>query len=429
MLALSAFTFGFWPAPGESSSEASSGTLREVHSQAQASQAEPSTTRTEAASLRADASAARLSDWLSPLKNFPMADTLVYQGRPYQAAYGTDSLLQYRALYYMKRFRPESGAFLICDLATGQILASVESDTLSIGARLQLSLRATYPAASLAKIITASAGLNGPLNGPEDSLWQLGSNHTLYRSQLKTDRCGNCPKVALREAFARSINPAFAVLGLKVGSRKLQSEAEKFGFNAPPFSPRMEASFYAAPDSGFHLAEVACGFTDRSTISPLHALQIARAIGDDGRLLAPVLAPQLQGIGHAEKWSAPYGDKVLRVADPETLRGLQALMAATTSSGTARKGFHRAMRAQELEHIESGGKTGSLDGNNPKGRYEWFIGYVRMKDAPHKGIAVAVMLINDKYLAVHPSELAAHVVKDWVRHQIKLQRKSREDAV
>lgn len=381
------------------------------------------------ATIAANAQGRALSDWLSPLHYFPAADTVRHDGRAYEVTYGVDSLMQQRALYYMKRFRPEGGALLVCDLESGQLLAAIESDTASIEPRLRLALKATYPAASLAKIITASAGLNHHLRGPEDSLWQLGANHTLYRSQLKTDRCGNCPKVALREAFARSINPAFAVLGLKVGSRGLQTEAERFGFNAAPLSPFGEISRYAAPDSGFHLAEVACGFTANSTISPLHALQIARAIGDDGRLLAPILAPQLLGIGHSGHLTAPYGAKSLQVADRETLLGLQDLMEATTRSGTARKGFHRAMRAQELDKIISGGKTGSLDGHNPKGRYEWFIGYVRLKDDPRKGLALAVMLIHDQYLAVHASELAAHVVKDWVRHQIKAQRKSRGDAV
>jgi hypothetical protein len=51
-----------------------------------------------------------------------------------------------------------------------------------------------------------------------------------------------------------------------------------------------------------------------------------------------------------------------------------------------------------------------------------------MKDNPRKGLAIAVMTINEKYLAIHPAELAAHVVKDWLRHYRKLQRKSRADS-
>ncbi len=371
-----------------------------------------------------------LSDWLSPLKNFPQPDTFAYHGKSYRAVYGTDSLLQARVAKYMRRYHPEKAAFLVADLKTGHLLAASESETTSVASKLDLSLKATYPAASLIKIVTAAAGLENGLRGPEDSLPQLGANHTLYRSQIHEERCHSCPHVELREAFARSINPAFAILGLRVGANKLQTTAEKFGFNAAAISPLWQPSAYSAPDSGFHLAEVACGFTDKSTLSPMHALQIARAVGDDGRLLIPILAPRLEPIDGSVQSLAPYvshsaSAKVPRVAAGETLSSLQELMEATTHIGTARKGFHRAMRADDLQHLETGGKTGSLDGDNPKGRYEWFIGYVRLKEEPDKGLAIAIMTINENYLAIHPAELAAYVVKDWLRVQLKLMRQAK----
>jgi hypothetical protein len=64
-------------------------------------------------------------------------------------------------------------------------------------------------------------------------------------------------------------------------------------------------------------------------------------------------------------------------------------MEATVSSGTARRGFRRNMNAGDFAKLDMGGKTGSLTGHNPPGRYEWFIGYARHKDHPDQGIAVA----------------------------------------
>lgn len=371
-----------------------------------------------------------MSPWLAPLRNYPEADTLMHRGRHYAAHYHSDSLLQAKARLYMRRFRPETGTLLVSDLATGRLLAAAETRGDTLRAGMQLALQSGFPAASLIKIITAAAGLEGPLQGPDDSLPQLGSNHTLYRYQLKVGDHKSCPKIELREAFARSVNPAFAVLGMRLGPKALQVSAERFGFNAERDSKDWRMSRFAAPDSGFPLAEVACGFTDNSTISPLHALQIARALGQDGRLLNPAVVSDFLDLESGQRLlPLAVSEATGKVASSRVLSQLQDLMEATTRVGTARKGFHRAMRAEELNRLETGGKTGSLDGAEPPGRYEWFIGYARLKDNPGQGIAVAVMLIHEHYLAVHASELAAHIFKEWLRGQMREQRKIRAGTV
>ncbi len=371
-----------------------------------------------------------MSPWLAPLRNYPNADTLTHQGRHYEVRYDSDSLMQAKTRLYLRRFRPETGTLLVSDLASGRIMAAVESHGDTVQEGLRMTLQSGFPAASLIKIITAAAGLESLLQSPDDSLPQLGSNHTLYRSQLKVNEHKSCPKIELREAFARSVNPAFGVLGLRLGAKALQTSAERFGFNAERISSEWRMSRFSAPDSGFALAEVACGFTDNSTLSPLHALQIARAVGQDGRLLTPTLVREFVDLESSHSiLPLTISEAPESVASPRVLRQLQDLMATTTRAGTARKGFHRAMRAEELDRLETGGKTGSLDGSEPPGRYEWFIGYARLKDNPSQGIAVAVMLIHNNYLAVHASELAAHIVKEWLRGQMREHRKLRPGTV
>jgi membrane peptidoglycan carboxypeptidase len=220
----------------------------------------------------------------------------------------------------------------------------------------------------------------------------------------------------LREAFARSINPTFGILGMQVGPASLRRMGERLGFNRPTAAGEaFIGSSFHVPDSGFELAEVACGYTTTTTISPLHALQIARAIGDDGRVLPGRFTRELVSLDGEETRRLPAPE-----AEPFTsaaaLVSLKSLMEATVSAGTARRGFRRNLSAQEFEALEMGGKTGSLNGHNPPGRYEWFIGYARRKDHPDQGIAVAVMLINRTYLAVHATELAGLVIRDWLRY-------------
>ncbi|HLU70068.1 MAG TPA: penicillin-binding transpeptidase domain-containing protein, partial [Fibrobacteria bacterium] len=239
-------------------------------------------------------------------QGFPEQDTVRTREGRWLTRYAADEVLQERAERYVNRYRPEGAVVVVCDLRTGQIRALVERDSNQTTSLPRLALGTTFPAASLAKIVTAAAVLEEGIADPQDDLPLLGGAHTLYRAQLRVPAHGRYHTVTLREAFARSINPTFGILGLRAGAESLGEMAHRLGFvSAPPAHALAGASeeplvdevdldmttdFLNAqarltpPDSGgFALAEVASGFTTATTISPLHALRIARAVGTDGR--------------------------------------------------------------------------------------------------------------------------------------------------
>lgn len=371
---------------------------------------------------------------LPPPQSFPLQDTVRTREGRWLTRYAADELLQERAERYVNRYRPEGAVVVVCDLRTGQIRALVERDSNQTTSRPRLALGTTFPAASLAKIVTAAAVLEDGIARPQDDLPLLGGAHTLYRAQLRVPSHGRYHTVTLREAFARSINPTFGILGLRAGPQSLGEMAQRLGFiserdlMALPGDP--DAALPAdidpnllhaqarltPPDTGdFALAEVASGFTTATTISPLHALRIARAIGTDGRLRPVTFTRELQSLDNGRTLPLPQ-EEPEPFASPSTLQHLRTLMQATVSSGTARRGFRRNMNADDFARLDMGGKTGSLTGHNPPGRYEWYIGYARRKDHPDQGIAVAVMMINRTYLAVHATELAGLIIRDWSRY-------------
>ncbi len=371
---------------------------------------------------------------LPPPQDFPGQDTVRTREGRWLTRYAADELLQERAERYVNRYRPEGAVVVVCDLRTGQIRALVERDSNHTTSRPRLARGTTFPAASLAKIVTAAAVLEDGIARPQDDLPLLGGAHTLYRAQLRVPAHGRYHTVTLREAFARSINPTFGILGLRAGPESLGEMAQRLGFvsernltalpGAPEeaLPPELDPTLLHAqarltpPDTGdFALAEVASGFTTATTISPLHALRIARAIGTDGRLLPVTFTRELQSLDNGRMLTLPR-EEPDPFASPATLQHLRTLMQATVTSGTARRGFRRNMNADDFARLDMGGKTGSLTGHNPPGRYEWYIGYARRKDHPDQGIAVAVMMINRTYLAVHATELAGLIIRDWSRY-------------
>lgn len=268
-----------------------------------------------------------------------------------------------------------------------------------------------YPMASLAKILTSAAALEAGIN-PFDPVTYRGRPHTLYKSQIKASERGT--EVSLAKAFALSINPVFGKLGAQtLGRQTIFRWADSLGFNRPKgLGNGVPAGVMGEPSDTFNLAEVSSGFVRTTFLSPVHAAMIVRKLAHDGVLRPPA-------------WTPPRIDSMCRESDiPERAPydGLPNLFHLTVDSGTARGGFHTAWPEEAREGFELGGKTGSLDGTDPVGHYEWFAGYARVEGEPDSGIVVAVMTVNAGRHVLNASWTAATLLYWWARHDEELGR-------
>ena len=91
----------------------------------------------------------------------------------------------------------------------------------------------------------------------------------------------------------------------------------------------------------------------------------------------------------------------------ELMGELREMLTETTRSGTARRAFRTRRGGPLLGSIQVAGKTGSISGKNPDGRYEWFIG-VAPADSPR--IAIAAVLVQGDLYWRTASQIAADVL-------------------
>ena len=194
--------------------------------------------------------------------------------------------------------------------------------------------------------------------------------------------------MSLEVALAKSCNPVFARVAMQhLSPDILSSYAERFGFNHPLAAdvPVM-LSVYDAPGSDYEFARTAAGFGD-VTLSPLHAASLMAMVAHDGKQVTPQLISHISGPDGSELYQAPeLGSK--QIILPSTAKQLMEMMAMTTTQGTARKQFKRSRR---LRNMQISGKTGTLSGDAPKGRYYWFVGAAPAASAE---IAVAALVID-----------------------------------
>jgi len=204
--------------------------------------------------------------------------------------------------------------------------------------------------------------------------------------------------MSLRRALSTSNNKCFAQYAVhQIGSERLIAAIDRFGLlrSAGPAHP---AGQVVDPGKDkLELGQLGSGL-DGLRITPLHAIQLAGILAH-GRRVQPTW------IAGLEPTPPAVGEQVLT----ESLtRNLRDMLKDTTKRGTARKAFRTRRGHPLLKGVEVAGKTGSLNGKDPKGRYEWFIG-VAPADKPT--LAIATVAVQGPLYWMSASQLAAEVLK------------------
>ncbi|MBP5188804.1 MAG: hypothetical protein J6Z50_06715, partial [Fibrobacterales bacterium] len=104
------------------------------------------------------------------------------------------------------RHHPDGAIWLMADGSTNELLAWGQYNDSALQRTPHFASRATFPAASIAKTVTAAAGFEHGLFAPTSTFPLVGRAHTLYNRQLKVKEGQGTP-ISVSQAFARSMNP------------------------------------------------------------------------------------------------------------------------------------------------------------------------------------------------------------------------------
>ncbi len=343
-------------------------------------------------------------------------DTVMQQNHRVLLHYTIDTSLQKLGKDLLKQYHPKYGAIVAIEPSTGRILSLVSytnPEEPPLGSNLYC--RALFPAASVFKTITAAAVLERGLLNPESTLKLVGNRYTLYRFQLQPIINGG-DEVPFSKAFAQSMNPIFARIGMyMVGYSGLSEYAHKFGFStAIPFELPVDTSRIKACDSSYAIGELACGFNRETTISPLMGSLIASAIAENGKIPVPFLVDSITDIATGASIYTSTQSTWLTPIKPQTAKKLGKLMSEVVQTGTAHKAFRLVKNSFRFNDFEYGGKTGSVD-EEKLGKIDWFIGYAAHPTDPKQRIAVGIVTVHGAYWTVHSSYLAAELINRRIR--------------
>lgn len=346
---------------------------------------------------------------------YPQKITIRRDSKNYPATihYTLDPELQNTVAQVFNHFDPDYGVFVALDPNNGEILALVDHRRDGNDSE-NLALKASYPAASVFKIITAAAAIDIGKANANTVIPFNGKTTSLYRKNVLEHKDNQWTRrLPLSSAFAKSVNTVFARLGVRfVGGKTLLAYAEAFGFRqglGADFTLETSA-IDLDPTDDWSIAETAAGYTRTTTLSPVHGAVIAAAAVNGGRRVQPTLVRTIVG----EDGLILYEAKTTtgkRIVKADTAKELQSLMQQTVINGSARTSFKNFARGT-MEAVNVGGKTGSLTGETPAGRYDWFVGYAEKNG---RKLAFAAMCINRKVWYVKSATVARKAVEHFFR--------------
>lgn len=322
-----------------------------------------------------------------------------------QARLTIDPALQKKLTKLLSDYRVPWGATVLLEPRTGRVLAMAEHSQKEKGAS-GLALRAIGPAASIFKIVTASALLQRGV-GPDETVCYHGGKHRIAKNNLADDPRRDRRCLTLTAAMGHSANVVFAKLADRgLTPDLLRAEADRWLFNGTiPFARPVEISTAGIPEDPFALATTAAGFGEVK-LSALHGALIAAVVANGGVLVPPELVEAVEGV------SAPARTDPRRVVEQPVADALARMLRTTTTEGTARKIFRRDRwaRRSPLREVQVAGKTGSLSDRSPFRDYSWFVGYA---PADEPQVVVATIIVNERLWRVKAPFVAHHALEAY----------------
>src|SRR5512146_1889663 len=262
-----------------------------------------------------------------------------------------DEDLQNQIFALFRRFDPPYGVFAAMEPDTGRVVALVGYRK-GGGSDPGLALKAVYPAASLIKVVTASAALEGGNISPGDEISYRGGIYGISRRGIHAKDGRGVPSMSLEEAIAKSANAVFGKVAVNyVGTEALASYMAKFGFGQPiPFDLPVETSQGEVPRDEYNLARTGAGFGE-VYVSPLHMAMIMSAIASSGEMPQPILVERVEDKDGGLLFEA-QPSKWRDTVKPETADTLLQMMVKTIEMGTSRRTFGSPQSTPLLQDME-----------------------------------------------------------------------------
>ena len=338
-----------------------------------------------------------------------------------------DPVLQKVADSVMSIHHVPEASVVLMDVQTGKIL--VYANHIEKGPPRDLAVEATAPAASVFKIVTASALVEQAGATADQRECYSGGEQRLTEKDLVPDPKRDKWCTTLGGAMGRSLNTVFARLALKhLKPASLEAQAKAYSFGGTlPFDVAVQPSAEHFPEDTLGFARTAAGFWN-TTLSPIHAAWLSATVARGGEPIRPVIVSEVANESGKVTWTAGGPSTMKRVVKQTTAEAVTTMMETTVADGTSFKAFHDPHGQAFLPGITVAGKTGTLTDGTTQRFYTWFTGFAPSKPVsvadgdspattPPRQVAIGVLVVNQPTWTIKANLLAREVLRAYFAEQ------------
>jgi cell division protein FtsI/penicillin-binding protein 2 len=102
-------------------------------------------------------------------------------------------------------------------------------------------------------------------------------------------------------------------------------------------------------------------------------------------------------------------------------------MQKTVLTGTASKSFARFKKDAVLSRLNIGGKTGSINNNAERLKYDWFVGFAEEKTGSKK-IVLSVLVVHQDYIGPRAAQYSKMAIKEYFKNYYATKNDSKKKA-
>ncbi|WP_085992476.1 stage V sporulation protein D [Oceanobacillus senegalensis] len=270
-----------------------------------------------------------------------------------------------------------------------------------------LPIWSTYEPGSTFKIITLAAALQEEVVDLQEDEFHDDGSIEVGGANIHCWKSGGHGHQSFLEVVQNSCNPGFVDLGQKLGTEKLFSYIEAFGFGTKTgIDLQGEANGILFNPENVGPVELATtSFGQGVSVTPIQQVMAVAAAVNGGYLYEPYIA---------EEWLDPQTGEVVdkkepnmkeRVISKETSKELRHALESVVAKGTGRPAY--------VEGYRVGGKTGTAQKVGPNGGYlenNYIVSFIGFAPADNPEIVVYVAVDNPKNTVQFGGVVAAPIV-------------------
>ncbi len=295
------------------------------------------------------------------------------------------------------KYNPDEALAMVMDPNTGEILAMGSNPTFDSNdykkftnevINRNLPIWKNYEPGSTFKIITLAASIEEKtINVFEDHFHDSGSVN-VEGARIKCWKAGGHGSQTFMQVVQNSCNPGFVLMGQKLGTEKLYSYVEKFGFTKKTgidLNGESSGIMFDLDKIG-PVEQATISFGQGISVTPIQQVTGVSAAINGGKLYKPYVVKYITEVETNDIMYENTPTLVRRVISEESSSLVRTVLESVVNTGTGKNAY--------IENYRVGGKTGTAqkvkDGKYMVGNYiVSFIGFLPA-DKPEYVVYVAV---------------------------------------